>query len=88
MKNDLDKMNFYWVLIEYSGDNSFGVSIDSTSCFGITSEFKDPFFPLAHLTGIEEYLDATTSYLEYVECNKEEVEIDTEKIQYYLNQKE
>ena len=28
VKNDLDKMNFYWVLIEYSGDNSFGVSLD------------------------------------------------------------
>lgn len=84
VKNDLDNMDFYWVLIEYSGDNSFGVSIDSTSCFGISSEFEDPFFPLAQLTGIEDYLNGTTSYLEYVKCVKEEVEIDTEKIQYYL----
>lgn len=84
VKNDLDKMNFYWVLIEYSGDNSFGVSIDSTSCFGITPEFEDPFFPLAQLTGIEDYLDGTTSYIEYEKCDMEEVEIDTEKIQYYL----
>ncbi len=86
VKNDLDKMNFYWVLIEYSGDNSFGVSLDSTSCFGISPEFEDPFFPLAQLTGIEDYLNGITSYGEYVKCEKEEVEIDTEKIQYYLKE--
>lgn len=86
VKDDLEKMSFYWVLIDYSGDNSFGVSLDSTSCFGISPEFEDPFFPLAQLTGIEDYLNGTTSYLEYVKCTEEEVEIDVEKIQYYLEQ--
>ncbi|MCI8992101.1 MAG: hypothetical protein HFG80_05140 [Eubacterium sp.] len=85
VKDDVDKMSFYWVLIEYSGDNSFGASMDYTSCFGITPEFEDPFFPLAQLTGIEAYLNDTTSYNEYTKCSEEEVVLDEEKIQYYLN---
>ena len=53
VKNDLDKMNFYWVLVEYSGTNSFGGTLDKTSCFGITSDFEDPFLGLAQITGYD-----------------------------------
>ncbi len=86
VKDDLDKMNFYWVLIEYSGTNSFGVPIDSTSCFGIASDFTDPFFSMAQLTGAQKYLDSTTSYSEFTKCNQEQVEVDISKISYYLLQ--
>ena len=86
VKDDLNKMNFYWVLIEYSGTNSFGVPIDSTSCFGIAFDFTDPFFPMAQLTGVQKYLDSTTSYSEFTKCNQEQVEVDISKISYYLLQ--
>lgn len=85
VKNDLDKMNFYWVLVEYSGTNSFGGTLDKTSCFGITSDFKDPFFGLAQITGYTDYLDSTTSYNEYTKCAKTEEIVDSDKITYYLN---
>lgn len=86
VKNDLASSSFYWVLIQYSGDNSFGVSVDSTSCFGIDPSFQDPFFPLAQLTGIQKYLEGTESYLEYTKCVEPEEEIDVNKIHYYLEQ--
>lgn len=85
VKNDLDKMNFYWVLVEYSGTNSFGGTLDKTSCFGITSDFEDPFFGLAQITGYTDYLDSTTSYNEYIKCTKTEEIVDPDKITYYLN---
>lgn len=85
VKNDLDKMNFYWVLVEYSGTNSFGGTLDKTSCFGITSDFEDPFFGLAQITGYTDYLDSTTSYNEYTKCTKTEEIVDPDKITYYLN---
>lgn len=85
VKNDLDKMNFYWVLVEYSGTNSFGGTLDKTSCFGITSDFEDPFFGMAQITGYTDYLDSTTSYNEYTKCTKKEEIVDPDKITYYLN---
>ena len=85
VKNDLDSMHFYWVLVEYSGTNSFGASVDNTSCFGITSEFEDPFFPLAQLTGVSKYLNDTSSYNEYIGCDKTEIKVDADKIAYYLD---
>ncbi|MBC8558188.1 zinc ribbon domain-containing protein [Jutongia hominis] len=85
VKNDLDKKNFYWVLVEYSGTNSFGGTLDKTSCFGITSDFEDPFFGLAQITGYTDYLDSTTSYNEYTKCTKKEEIVDPDKITYYLN---
>ena len=78
VKDDLEKMNFYWVLI--------GVPIDSTSCFGIASDFTDPFFPMAQLKNKKKYLDSTTSYSEFTKCNQEQVEVDISKISYYLLQ--
>ena len=85
VKNDLDKMNFYWVLVEYSGTNSFGGTLDKTSCFGITSDFEDPFLGLAQITGYTDYLDSTTTYNEYTKCTKTEEIVDPDKITYYLN---
>lgn len=85
VKNDLDKMNFYWVLVEYSGTNSFGGTLDKTSCFGITSDFEDPFFGMAQIAGYTDYLDSTTSYNEYTKCTKKEEIVDSDKITYYLN---
>ena len=85
VKDDLEKMNFYWVLIRYSGTNSFGATLDKTSCFGIDADFTDPFFGLAQITGYDQYLDSTTSYLEYSKCGKQEVSVDVDKITYYLN---
>ena len=85
VKNDLDKMNFYWVLVEYSGTNSFGGTLDKTSCFGITSDFEDPFLGMAQITGYTDYLDSTTSYNEYTKCTKKEEIVDPDKITYYLN---
>lgn len=85
VKDDLDSMNFYWVLISYSGTNSFGATLDKTSCFGIGADFTDPFFGLAQITGYDQYLDSTTSYLEYSKCDKPEVSVDVDKITYYLD---
>lgn len=84
VKDDLEKMNFYWVLIEYSGTNSFGGNLDKTSCFGMSEDFEDPFFPLAQITGVSKYLDSTVSYNEYTKCEKPEISVDTDKITYYL----
>lgn len=84
VKDDLEKMNFYWVLVKYSGTNSFGANLDKTSCFGISSDFKDPFFALAKITGISEYLDSAISYNEYTKSEKPEIPIDVDKIAYYL----
>lgn len=88
VKNDLDKMGFYWVLIKYTGENSFGAEVDGTSCFGINEDFEDPFFPLALLSDVEKYLDSPTSYLQYSDCEKEEIEIEPSKIMYYLKDAE
>jgi predicted nucleic acid-binding Zn ribbon protein len=87
VKDDIEKMSFYWVLIKYTGTNSFGGSVDSTSCFGIDPTFTDPFFGLAQITGgTSKYLDSTTSYLEYTDCDKTEITVDVDKIMYYLNE--
>ena len=85
VKNDLKKMKFYWIKMEYSGINSWGASVDKMSCFSINSEFKDLFFGLAQITGnIDEYLDSWTNYDEYTDCKKKENNIDVEKIMYYM----
>lgn len=84
VKDDLEEMNFYWVLIKYSGTNRFGGNIDKTSCFGIDSDFKDPFFGLAQITGVSKYLDSTVSYNEYTKSKKQEISVDVDKITYYL----
>lgn len=86
VKNDVERSNFYWVLINYSGQNGWGAIIDKTSCFGIDDEFKDTFFELNLVLGdIGEYLDSSTSYLEYIKCNKKEEEINVKKIRYYID---
>jgi len=85
VKDDTEKMNFYWVLIKYSGTNSFGGTIDDTSCFGITPEFEDPFWGLSQITGkTSTYIKSTTSYLEYEKSSQPEVDIDVDKIMYYI----
>lgn len=85
VKDDTEKMNFYWVLIKYSGTNSFGGTIDDTSCFGITPEFEDPFWGLSQITGkTNTYIKSTTSYLEYEKSSQPEVDIDIDKIMYYI----
>lgn len=85
VKDDTEKMNFYWVLIKYSGTNSFGGTIDDTSCFGITPEFKDPFWGLSQITGnTSTYIKSTTSYLEYEKSSQPKVDIDIDKIMYYM----
>lgn len=85
VKDDTEKMNFYWVLIKYSGTNSFGGTIDDISCFGITPEFEDPFWGLSQITGkTSTYIKSTTSYLEYVKSAQPEVDIDVDKIMYYI----
>ena len=85
VKNDLKKMKFYWVKVKYSGTNSWGASIDKTSFFPIDSEFKDPFFGLAAITGMDKYLDNSTNFDAYTDCKEEEFKIDVEKINYYMN---
>lgn len=85
VKNDLNKMNFYFVKIKYTGTNSFGGSIDRTSFFPVDDEYKDPFFGLAAITGMDEYLDSVTNYNQYEDCKKKEQKVDVEKIRYYLD---
>lgn len=87
VKNDLEKMNFYWVKLGYSGQNGFGATVDKTSFFGIGSDFKDPFFGLAYLTGMDDYLDNIANYSEYEKCTKDEISIDVDKIQYFMENK-
>ena len=41
---------------------------------------------MAQLTGVQKYLDSTTSYSEFTKCNQEQVEVDISKISYYLLQ--
>ncbi len=85
VKDDTEKMNFYWVLIKYSGTNSFGGTIDDTSCFGITPEFEDPFWGLSQITGkTNTYIKSATSYLEYEKSLQPEIALDVDKIMYYI----
>lgn len=85
VKDDLKKMNFYWVKVKYSGTNSWGGSIDKTSFFPIDSEFSDPFFGLAAITGMDDYLDNVTNFDAYTDCKEKEYDIDVEKIEYYMD---
>lgn len=85
VKDDLEEMNFYWVMVKYSGTNGWGASIDKTSFFPIDSEFKDPFFGLASITGMDDYLDSVTNYNSYTDCKEEEHIVDVDKIEYYMD---
>lgn len=81
-----DGKGFYWVLIDYTGQNSFGAMNDSTSCFSISANFTDPFWPLAVLTGVGDYLDSTVAYMEFFNSKSPEIEVDIEKINYFLHE--
>ncbi|MFA9423386.1 MAG: hypothetical protein ACERLG_07395 [Sedimentibacter sp.] len=80
VKNEINGMGFYFVYIEYSATNSFGGRKEYKSCFAISSDFEDKFYPLAILTGVQKYLDSTTTYLEYMKSDEKEQEIDCDKI--------
>lgn len=79
VKDETAKMNFYWVCYDYSGANSFGANKSGTSCFGITKDFRHPFWSLGH------NLDDEPSMMEYVKSKASKQEVDVEKIMYFLD---
>ena len=85
VKDELARMKFYFVVIKYSATNSFGGRVENAACLSINSDFQDPFYPLAVLSGkVKEYIEGTNSYLEYIKSDQPEIVIDCDKIMYYL----
>lgn len=85
--NDLADIKYYLVKIEYSGTNSFGGEKDANSFQTINSEFVNPWYGLAILTGKYEEALECSSFLQYYLLNDQDpTELDCDKIMYYIDE--
>lgn len=86
--NGVDDANgtskYYLINIKYSATNSFGATIDDSSFQTINKDFKNPWYGLSALTGHTKEALNNTSFMEFYYA-KEPVEMDPEKIMYYIN---
>lgn len=81
VKDELERMNFYFVYITYSATNGFGARQEDKACLSITEEYEDPFYALAVLSGkVKDHLKSTSSFMEFIKSEKPEIEIDCDKI--------
>ncbi len=85
--NDLNgTTGYYLVNIKYSAQNSFGADLDDISFQTIDKNFKNPWYPIALITGeIKEALECTP-YYSYFLSSKSQSKLDIEKILYYINE--
>lgn len=78
--------NYYLVNIQYSATNSFGAQIDNTSFQTISADFENPWYGLAILNGDYSTALECTSFIGFYLLNEQEpIEIDCDKILYYLD---
>ncbi len=81
------KSNYYLVNIGYSATNGFGATIDETSFQTISSEFENPWYPLAILNGDYSSALKCTTFIQFYLLNEQEpTEIDCEKVLYYIEE--
>lgn len=87
--NDLNGgTKYYLVKIEYSATNSFGGRKDANSFQTINGDFENPWWGLCFITGDFEDALKCTSFIQFYLLHEDDpIELDCDKIMYYIDEK-